>query len=287
MLGELVATSTADQVRLNGFLMAPGGPRTSAVDGVVILHGLAGNFYSSPLLLNLANRLAQSGLQAVVGNSRGHDVVNWVVKAGRTQTWGSALEDVADGRLDLGGWAEFLVRRGCRKVVLVGHSLGAIKALHAAVNECHPAVVGIAALSPTRLNHQQFLNSRSGPKFRETLSRASAFVAEGRGQELMAIDFPFPTWMTAQAYLDKYGPENRFDWVAWIGRIQLPTFIVFGELELRDNPAFEGLQPTLESVLATQRQIELQILEGADHYYSACVGPVCERVSGWIRQSAS
>lgn len=282
MQGELVTTQTADNVRLNGFLRERQGPAPRGVDGAVVMHGLAGNFYSSALLLNLAQQLAESGISAVVGNSRGHDLLNLTIRNGRSQTAGAAVEDVAEGPADLFGWVEFLRRRQCGRILLVGHSLGAIKSLLAIAGAASQEVVGVVALSPTRLNHEQFAQSRSGPLFLETLALARKRCDEGRGLELMPIQFPFPTLMAAQSYLDKYGPGNRFDWLQWVDRISLPTLVLFGELELNENPAFEGLREELQRKLGGHPTIEWQEVPRADHFYSATVLEAARRLLAWL-----
>jgi dienelactone hydrolase len=285
MNGELVSTTTSDQVRVHGFLLNSAEPSGLPVDGVVVMHGLAGNFYSSPLLLNIASRLAAEGLSAVVGNSRGHDLLNWTIRSGRSQTIGSAVEDVAESTNDLNGWVEFLVRRGCKRILLVGHSLGAIKALFTLAHQPHPAIVAAAVLSPTRLNYSQFANSRSGHLFLDTMQRAESMAMDGRGTELMQIQFPFPTLMAAQAYLDKYGPGNRFDWFGFANQILTPTLILFGELELNENAAFEGIADELRAKLPQFESIEWKIVPRADHFYVACVGTVCDLLVNWLRSA--
>lgn len=282
MNGELVSTQTSDQARLNGFLIERQTAPRHRIDGAVLMHGLAGNFYSSALLLNLAQRLASEGISAVVGNSRGHDLLNWTVRAGRSQTIGSAVEDVSEGPADLVGWAEFLQRRQCQRILLVGHSLGAIKSLLTIAGNSHPSIVGVAALSPTRLNYDQFAKSRSGPLFEKTLAAARQLCSAGRGQELMQIQFPFPTLMAAQAYLDKYGPDNRFDWLGFCDRIELPTLVLFGELELNENPAFEGLREELQLRLRGHAVIEWEEVPRADHFYSASGLAASDRLVKWL-----
>jgi len=285
MLGELVTTQTSDQVRLNGFLIERQVAPRQAIDGAVVMHGLAGNFYSSSLLLNIAQRLAAEGISTVVGNSRGHDLLNWTIRSGRSQTSGSAVEDVGEGPADLVGWTEFLKRRQCERILLVGHSLGAIKSLLTVTQPSDSAIAGVAALSPTRLNYEQFANSRSGPLFKETLSAAKEHCVRGRGQELMRIQFPFPTLMAAQAYVDKYGPDNRFDWLGYISKIEVPSLVLFGQLELDENPAFEGLREELQRLLQGHGAVIWEEVPRADHFYSATVLAACDRLVAWINRT--
>ena len=97
MQGELVFTTTPDHVRLHGFYSRSGATlRTGAAlghcDVAILLHGLGGNFYSSRLLLHLAATLKTLGLDTLIANSRGHDMVNTMSWAGRAKSAGAAFE---------------------------------------------------------------------------------------------------------------------------------------------------------------------------------------------------
>ena len=69
---ELVRTTTRDGLRLDGAYVSPtpatGG--TGPVDAVLVLHGLGGNFYGSPLLERLARWLSDAGVAVLVAAAR-------------------------------------------------------------------------------------------------------------------------------------------------------------------------------------------------------------------------
>jgi hypothetical protein len=101
----------------------------------------------------------------------------------------------------------------------------------------------------------------------------------------MRIQFPFSTLMAAQAYVDKYGPDNRFDWLGYISKIEVPSLVLFGELELDENPAFEGLREELQQKLQGHRAITWEEVPRADHFYSATVLAACDRLVSWINRT--
>ncbi len=285
MQGELTSTITEDRVRLHGFRIDADGDRPPLADAAVIVHGLAGNFYSSPLLLEIAARLAGTGMEVVIGNTRGHDFLNWTLRAGRTQTGGAAVEDVDECRHDIRGWVNHLVRMGHKKILLVGHSLGAIKCLYAQAWAAAPEVVGIVAASPTRLNADQFLASPSAGIFQATLDQARTLLEAGEGHRLIQVEFPFPTWMSAQAYLKKYGRDNQFDWFGYIDRIEVPAGILFGERELSENPAFDGLESQLQKIAALHPRITAMVIPEADHFYIGKMDSLCAQIELWLDQN--
>jgi pimeloyl-ACP methyl ester carboxylesterase len=276
---------TPDGVKLHGLYQAAAGPRPTSLDAAIVLHGLSGNFYGSTLNLQLADALVALGIPVVCGNTRGHDGISSSSVGGRARTFGAAFEIVDDCRHDIAGWMDFLMsRRQHQRILLVGHSLGAIKSLYATAHQTDPAAAGVVGLSATRLSHEQFLASRGAAKFHKWFARACELVANGQGDQLMPVEFPFPTWMTAAAYRDKYGPEDRYDWVPLASRISQPVLLLFGERELRDNPAFYGLWEAAMAATGNLSNYQLQTIESADHFYAGVIQRAADAVSDWLQR---
>lgn len=282
MKGELVWTTTSDKTRLHGFFIEAHQRGDDAVDAAILLHGLAGNFYSSGLLNHLARILVGRGISVLLANSRGHDILNLSTQMGRSVTLGAANEDVAECRFDVAGWVQFLTAASHERLLLIGHSLGAIKAMYSQAFLPDHRVAGIAALSATRLNHDVFLNSAAREKFAATFRQAEEWTRSGRGADLMRVEFPFPTWMTAESYASKYGPENRFDWTKWVGRISPPIFLTFGARELAEHPAFTGLEPVAREIAQAQSNIHVEVIPNADHFYVGCLEPLSASLEKWL-----
>ncbi len=282
MKGELIWTTTSDRTRLHGFFVEAHQRGDDAVDAAILLHGLAGNFYSSGLLNHLARVLVGRGISVLLANSRGHDILNLSTQMGRSVTLGAANEDVAECRFDLAGWVQVLTAAGHERILLVGHSLGAIKAMYSQAFLPDPRVAGIAALSATRLNYDLFMSTAASQKFAEIFRQASEWTKAGRGADLMRVEFPFPTWMTAESYVSKYGPENRFDWTSWVGRISPPVLLTFGERELAEHPAFRGLEPVAREIAQAQSNIQFEVIPNADHFYIGCLEPLSATLEKWL-----
>ena len=282
MDGRLVSVTTSDRVRLDGFYMPAESAPGNQVDATVITHGLSGNFYTSRLLKHLARFYASRGISPVLINTRGHDYLNLTVRSGRSVTLGAAYEQIDECPADLNAWVDFLVGQGHRNILLTGHSLGAIKTLYAQAHDPHPQVVAVCGLSATRLSHESLRAASRDGQFARWMETASQWVAEGKGDELMLVDFPFPTWISASAYLEKYGPGDRLNWLQFVDRIKVPAWIGFGELELNENPVFVGLQPDLDRVANRLNNVSIETIQGADHYYSARYEAVEWAIEKWL-----
>ncbi len=281
---ELVTSITPDQVKLHGLFQATRVARQTTLDAAVVLHGLGGNFYSSSLNLGLVDALRELGMAVIVGNTRGHDGISMSPVSGRAQTIGAAYEIVDECQHDVAGWVRFLNERGFSQLTLLGHSLGAIKSLYAMAHRPQPSVRALVGLSATRLNHQALLNSKRGDDFQKWFRRAVEYVQQGRGDELLSVDFPFPTHMSATAYRDKYGPEDRYDWTRFVDQIQVPTLMMYGERELQHNAAFQGLWQQLLAIAQRRPNFTFQAIPSADHFYAGVHDRVTSAMQTWIRQ---
>ena len=125
--------------------------RSTSVDAVLFFHGDCGNFYGS-LYLGLGQGMAERGIAFLTGNRRGHDHVASGARGGPLA--GYAFESVDDSRADFGAWLELLRERGHRRIVIGGHSGGAVRAIYAQAKERFDNVVGVMAVSPGEYNHE-------------------------------------------------------------------------------------------------------------------------------------
>ncbi len=287
MTGELVQTTTSDHVVLHGFYRRSEArlatsPEAGSVDGAVLLHGLGGNFYSSRMLLHFAHTLSGLGISVVVANTRGHDMINTSTWSGRAKSVGAAFENVGDATMDVSAWAEFMVHRGHRDVLILGHSLGAIKALYAQAHGPHPKVRSMIALSATRLSYAKLMETPRGQLFRETIQRCGRLIEQQQGDNPIQVAFPFPTWMTPQGYINKYGPTETFNWMHFIDRVDVPTLMLFGQKELDDNPAFEGLRTELDGLRAGWNPLTIEEIADADHFYTSRFEAVDAHLVRWL-----
>lgn len=286
MVGEIVHTLTKDHLRLHGFYSASrSSVRTNRAlghcDAAVLLHGLGGNFYSSRLLSHFSQTLQRFGVSTVLANTRGHDMINVASWGGRSQNVGAAFESVSHSTFDIPAWVEFLISRGHSSVLLFGHSLGAIKSLYAQANQPHERVSGIVALSATRLSYHKLIDSPRGDVFRQTIQRCTDLIEAGQADDPIQVPFPFPTWMTPSGYLQKYGPQETYNWINFIGQVEPPTLMIFGQRELDNHPAFEGLRGEFAG-LAELRNLQVREIPDADHFYASQLALVDEQLEQWL-----
>lgn len=291
MIVDLVQVSAADGVRLDGALQTPpdGVAAQLGVDALLCLHGTGSNFYGSSLFAALAPRLLRAGVAVLTANTRGHDLIS-TVAGGARRVQGAAYEIVDECRLDAAAWVGWLAERGYRRIGLVGHSLGAVKAVYSLAHDEDRSLAAVScllAISPPRLACSHFSQIPQAEEFQRDLAAAEAHVREGRGETLMAVRFPLPYLVSAAGYVDKYGPAERYNILNFAARVACPALYTFGSLEVQRNSAFQGLPELLEGQGAQGANLKVAVIAGADHFYTGAYSELADRLEFWLRRTAA
>lgn len=286
MLVDLLHVATEDQLRLDGVLIPAAGEPIHAfgVDCLLCFHGTGSNFYAAALFNGLTPHLLDAGLPLARVNTRGHDMI--ATSAGKLH--GSAYECVADCVLDLRAWLKLLKERGFNRIALVGHSLGALKGVVALAGESFPDITRLIAISPPWLSHARFSAGRKRELFLATLAEAQRHVDAGRSQTLMEVLFPLPYVVTAAGYVDKYGPDERYNVPRLIGALKTPTLVTFGTEELGEGGAFHGLPEEIARLAAAGKTTaDVRVIAGANHQYLGCHAELAGQLLRWLRTRAT
>lgn len=281
MFVELVRTTTPDGLRLDGALHAATDAGAAPYDLALCLHGVQGNFYSSPLFDALVTPLAGQGIDVLRVNTRGHD--NVTAKGRRWQ--GAAFEVVDECRFDLLGWLDWARDRGYQRVLLLGHSLGAVKALYAVAHEAPSAVTGIIAMSPPRLSYEHFCAGEARDPFLQSMTEAQRLVDERQPDAMLLAKFPFPLRISAGSYVEKYGPGGRYDFLEFLSKVPCPVLLTLGSVELETMSAFRGLREAIADAIPPSSPVQITTIEGADHFYAGQHAALGLALMQWITRS--
>lgn len=292
---ELVYTAAQDGVPLEGVVIRPARGTTHAV-AVVWVHGLASRFYSLTGV-RIGRTLAAHGHLFVAGNNRGHDFGAIIRRTGESEPslGGGAWELLSESPLDVAAWVEYAAALpGVRGVLLVGHSLGAIKVGRYAATGYDPRVLGVVAASAPG-------STRTADP--ALLEHAQRLVAEGRGRDLLPWDSTavgggtmsaatyLDRWRNGGAGFDVYGlyPSTASAQPAsapsparpapLISHIRVPLFALYGSDEAWVGGAAE-LETIKRNATAAPR-VETRFVEGADHGYLNHEAEVAAQLAAW------
>ena len=276
---ELVEVRTSDDVLHAGAFAAAKRPKgTPRFDAVLMMHGATGSF-AGPFYRNFSTALVERGVATLRANNRGHDVIN--SGDGRGMQFGTALEILDDCALDWRAWTAFLAARRYHRVLLFGHSLGAVKSAYYLATQVDERVTGCVLASPPRFNTDAMLASARGPEFAATIAAAEALVAAGKPRELMPTTFPLNSFSGAQAYLAKYASGTKFDVFENVAKIPCPVLALTGELELHD-PVFRDHPAEYAAAHQKKRDLEFIVVPNGDHFYTLAQPFAIEHLLAWI-----
>lgn len=291
LLGRLVNTKTVDGVRLDGFLSTPRQNDSAVTGGTawIICHGVNGNFYGSSLLSEIAEAVDQLGQTSLLVNTRGHDIAAFN-GADLPMRLGSQFETVSHCSHDLDAWMGYLRGEGYESVGVIGHSLGAVKVAYWAAEAERAGLRAVICISPPRLSSRILLNDpKRSEVFAAQMATARKLCEEGRPDEVMKVRFPLPTWICASTYIDKYGHDEKYDYLEKAPKIRVPVLWLFGESEVLHGSsnffgADERLAKRLDEIRIGRSEFDQMVLTiaGADHSYRGTRKELLEPMKEWI-----
>ncbi len=303
MLVDLVSTVTADGIHLDGALRRPEPGRASGpgVDVVIFHHGVGGNFYNPSFLDRIGDALLEQGVASLRVNSRGHDIAYNPTRRGAgnyAQTLasrqeggplGAAYEIVDESRHDLRAWVDFAEAQGFTRIAVWGHSLGAVKTIYYFANETDPRVACAVASSPPRQRYSAYMDSPAAEQFRANFDRANQLIASGDPGGTFRVTVPNPNVFSARTYLDKYGPDERYDIFKHLPNVRLPMLITFGGEEgatpqSADWISMGGVADALAQLAERQANLTFRLIDGADHFYTGKVSELWSAAREWLTQ---
>ena len=286
-LVELVSVETSDGVRLDGTLRMPRAelPPSLPIDLAILHHGTGGNFYGPGVLAQMQDRLVESGYPVLRVNSRGHDIAHNTPK-GRM---GAAYEIVDESRFDWRAWLDFAEARGFQRILLWGHSLGALKTIYY-LAKVHDARVGaVIASSPPRFSYSGYLAKQGAEKFRRDFQAAQKLIEAGEPDGVIDASLPMEVLQSARVYLDKYGPEDRYDILGLLPGVKIPVLVTIGSLEgsipgVHLHFAFDGLAGQIAELAAGSENVSFEPIPGAEHSHAGKYDELWSVVWQWLNQ---
>jgi dienelactone hydrolase len=252
------------------------------VDLVICHHGVGGNFYTSSFFDRMGDELLALGCGILRVNSRGHDEAYRV----GTRQLGSAYEIVDECRLDFTAWLDFAAERNFQRVGTWGHSLGAVKTVYFLSVQDDPRIACAIASSPPRFSNSSYGASADGARFQADIERAQRMLADGEPEAWLDAHVPVQRRFSARTYLDKYGPDARYDYFEHLPNVRKPLLLTVGSLEA-DNISFTPLVQQGPALHDRWPRVEFRNIQGADHSYASHTAELWSDVSSWLTSAAA
>jgi alpha-beta hydrolase superfamily lysophospholipase len=279
MLVELVSLLNDDGLRLDGAFYPPteDADRAGPVDAVLLIHGSRGNFYDGATK-SMAEDLSAQGYACLPLNTNAHDTA-WYNPDSR-EFKGNAFEVLADTCIDLRAGIDHLTERGYRSIGLLGHSMGAVRVAYYAAIQDDGRVTTVVPVSPVRLSYSYFMESEDAEEFAANIEIAHRLIAEGEPEGLFRVGHPIPQLFSATSFLDKHGPEEKYNLIDHAHGIRVPMLTLNGSLETHSR--LRDMAQDLAAAAVNSPKAETLMVEGGEHSLVNRTTEASDAVLKWL-----
>jgi len=292
--GRLARVTTSDHLDLQGFLAEP---REASSDIIFLhIHGMFENFHIPLFIESLAANLVEAGHSFLTMNTRAQDyhveLRKWDDGKPTWAEWGGSYEIFRNCLIDINAWVNFCATHLGKRVVLMGHSHGALKAaFYCARGRDTAGIVGLVMLSPSDDVGGQRQNL--GGRYDEALSFAQNWVQNGRQRDIL------PSWLygeavTAEMYLDMFRLESDVAIFPFhdmrtangaAAEVHHPTLAVFAESDV----ATAGVQSNsaidiIRKAMTAASRVDGVVIAGTNHQYAGHEEELAQAVVEWCER---
>src|SRR5262249_38700987 len=114
--------------------------------------------------------------------------------------------------------------------------------------------------------------------------RAAQLVESGRPAELLEVTVPLPMIISAGGFVDKYGPEEKYDYLTFIAGVRCPMLVMLGGKEVDTNFAFRQAPSRLRGGAERVGNPTVQVVAGADRFYTGVRPDAWACLESWLRR---
>jgi pimeloyl-ACP methyl ester carboxylesterase len=203
---------------------------------------------------------------------------------------GGMYERLADSVADIRAWVDFAVGRRAKRIILQGHSHGAIKVAHYLAETRDPRVCGLILLSPS--DDMGIARKQLGDRFLWVLARAREMTSKGSGRTLLSEkDFSYP--VSAATFFDCHNKGSitgifnmsRTDRKQFpeLAAIKVPVLMAVGTVEEAFVGAPQKYVQDIRACMANCPSFTGAVIEGAPHNYLGCEARLAGVLKKWLR----
>jgi len=279
---EVVYVMSDDTVFNAGLLFHPKKELAKSA-AVVWVHGWGVNFYS-PSYISMGRAFAERGYTFISVNTRMHDLGNVEgYKNGKRVRGGGYWGIAADQAIDIGAWIDFVVSKGFKRVILIGHSAGAAAVREYLATKQDNRIAGLVLASGSV--------DPSPPIDSSQYVQAVQLMSEKKAEEL--IKDPkrsFPSYISAATFMDIANTPSEFkDFFgvrtagAGITKIQCPILAFYGTVDdVGNEKTLELLKASVKKQPRGPSSVTTAMIKGAEHMYMGQETQVADVITRWI-----
>ncbi len=282
---ELVRIATKDGLELQGLLFEP---KKKTSQALIHVHGWVGNFYENKFIDCIADEAVSNGLGFLTFNNRGAGIVNDFIKKKKSKIEyvriGGSLEEFSDCILDIGGAIEFLIKRGYKKIILQGHSIGCQKIIFYQHKVKDRRVKGLVLLAP--IDDFAFCNFLLKGRYHRALDIAKKMIKDGKGNSQVPDWMAFYPLLSAKMFLNVADPKslsarifNYHGELKEISTIDCPTLAVFGSKDKHEQNAEEKLNILKKKI----KNCDIKLMKNCEHKFVGFEKQLSKSIINWLK----
>jgi pimeloyl-ACP methyl ester carboxylesterase len=289
---ELVRTITSDNLQLSGLFYES--PITKTM--CIFIHGFQGDFYSRSFIEKIVQKISVENKDCsfMSVQNRGTGIQSEILNSDYSESKliGSNYELLEEAHLDISAWIKFAIQKGYTDFVLIGHSLGTLKAVrYLFEGEYSKLITKLILLSPYDVNG--FLEAKfPNGKWRELVQKAKRMIESGLGTELTTEDYEddvvsyqtYYSWYNESelnTIWDFYNKANSKSKV--LEKINIPVKIIIGENDeffyLKSLNTLDEVKTYLKNNI---RNLELMMIENGEHCFETTEEELADEVTKFL-----
>lgn len=262
---------------------------------VLCIHGMSGNILENHFAHKLGEVLSENNVGFIYGHNRGYchinDIKTNIKKKGgyEFKRIGARYELFEESVYDVDLWLKHA--NEYKKIIIMGHSLGAPKVIHHFWKQKPSSVSGVVLLSPVNMiglvKLEKYQKDYAG-----SLSEAESLVNAGKPRQILSRKIWDWYNVSAQTFLSLFTEKSAVDVLPilrnpneWeqFSSINVPIYLLFGE---HNDVAIRSLEEDaalIKSKATNCPSFTTCILEGADHCYVDRENELAQTVLAWVK----
>ena len=170
--------------------------------------------------------------------------------------------------------------RGYRSIGLLGHSMGSVRVAYYAATQDDLRVATVVPVSPVRLSYSYFMESEDAEEFAANIEIARRLIARGEPEGVFRVGHPIPQLFSAASFLDKHGPEEKYNLINHAHGIRVPMLTLNGSLETHSR--LRDMAQDLAAAAVNSPKAETLMVEGGEHSLVNRTTEASDAVLKWL-----
>ncbi|MFP4462725.1 MAG: alpha/beta hydrolase [Guyparkeria sp.] len=238
-------------------------PDSEVEDGVVLMvHGTLAHGQME-IMRGMQELLRDAGYNSLSINlSLGQDAREGMYDCDSTHR--HKHEDAVE---EIAAWVGWLKDEGAERLAVLGHSRGGNQVARYLAEQADPTVDKAVLLAPQTWSegyNEKDYESNYETELAPLLEKAEALVDEGKGDEIMEMDFIYcpDTRAAAASVVSYYREDPRMDTPTVLGETSIETLVVVAGADETVTDLEEKMEERVED-----DHVEMTVVDGADHMF--------------------